>query len=352
MAVQKEVDLNQPLDAHEAATLAKTPLKPEFARAALILHGDTYKQSQAKLNRYIFWHPIAVIAYFLLIPAALLYNLWGFIEVSDSALEFVMFAKKNPKDFFFGVISAFPMIAGLFATFGLITFIMGDDIGGITSSFVAQKYCDKVFGFDIKKFASLTGHETDAESVKLLKQGLNTEIIMYRESPIAICTLVVDEQQSTPEGFIVEITGLHVRKVFENVDFYELLIEWAVLRSRELYFEYAKQKKIKSSEGNTILITTEAYSFDKRLQDCLYTTNFGVMSKDLELNKFGETLNKPKEILHKILRVSRDTFGLALSTAKEDEEIVHNLEGKFLAKEEEVIDKPEPVPAGVRKRRG
>ncbi|EGW33141.1 uncharacterized protein SPAPADRAFT_55072 [Spathaspora passalidarum NRRL Y-27907] len=350
MAIQKEVDLNEPLDAHEAPTLSKTPLKPEFAKAALILHGDTYKQLQAKLNRFIFWHPIAIIAYFLLIPAALLYNLWDFVEVSDSAWEFFLLGKKNPKDFIYGIIAAFPMVAGIFATFGLITYIMGDDIGNITSAFVAQKYCDKVFGFDIKKFAQLTGHETDVDSIKLLKKGLNTQIIMYRESPIAICTVVVDEEQSTPESFIVEITGLHVRKVFENVDFHELLIEWAVLRTRELYEEYAKQKKVKTQEG-TILITTDAYSFDKRLQTCLYNTNFGVMSKDVELNRFSDTLNKPKEILHKLLGVSRDTFGLALSTAKEDEQIVHNLEGKFLSTEDEVVDKPQPVPANIRRRK-
>ena len=49
MVVQKEIDLNKPLDANAAPVLAKTTLKPELSKAAIVLHGDRYKQLQAKL---------------------------------------------------------------------------------------------------------------------------------------------------------------------------------------------------------------------------------------------------------------------------------------------------------------
>ena len=86
-------------------------------------------------------------------------------------------------------------------------------MGIITSKFYAQKYCDYIFGFDIKSYSQ---KETGKDK-KLTRKSLDTQLIVYRDSPIAICSLVVDETQSSAANFIVKITGIHVRKVFQKL---------------------------------------------------------------------------------------------------------------------------------------
>ncbi|KAG7661450.1 PHO86 [[Candida] subhashii] len=328
--------------------LCKSPLTPDLSKAARRLHANKYKQLQATLNRFVIWHPIAIIIYTTVIPSILVYKLWEFVEVSDSLLEFVFLLMKNPRDFIFNVVSGFPMIAGIFGIFGFFTFMMGDDMGSIQNKMILGDYNDSLFGFDYRKFMNLDIHTKDKEDKEFLKNGLNTQIIEYYDVPIAICTLVADEKQSTPENFIVKITGLTVLKKYEMVDFDSLLLEWAVLRSHELYDEYAKNKK--KVENGTILILIEAYSFDKQLLKTLSKNNFGVMDKTYELNPFTPVLSSGKEKLHQFLSISRDTFGLLLTTNKEDKKVMDNIKDQFLNKEEELIVEHENLPEGIRKR--
>lgn len=321
MVVQKEIDLNKPLDANAAPVLAKTTLKPELSKAAIVLHGDRYKQLQAKLTKYVLWHPISIVVYTTVLPVVVGYALWDYISISDNLIEFYHIMMKEKKDFIFSFFTAFPLFASVFASFGFLAYIVGEDMGIITSKFYAQKYCDYIFGFDIKSYSQ---NETGKDK-KLTRKSLDTQLIVYRDSPIAICSLVVDETQSSAANFIVKITGIHVRKVFQKVNFDEVLIDWAVVRARELYQEFPTSKNIKTPpENSSILITIDAYSFDNAFEKTLYNHGFRILDSSFELNPFSPAVSWYKERLYRFLNVSRDTFGLMLTIAKDDIESINS----------------------------
>ncbi|KAI3406321.2 PHO86 [Candida oxycetoniae] len=318
MVAQKEIDLNSPLNADAPASLSKTSLTPELTNAALVLHGDNFKQSQAKLSRYILVHPIAITLYTVACPLVIARSLWDYIEISDNLIEFYQILMRNKTDFVFCLFSALPMLAAVFGCFGMLAYILGDELGSITNKFIAQRYCDHVFGFDVKKFANVI----DGNS-SLAALGKNTEIVVYRDSPIAIATIKPDYEQSTKDNLIVKITGIHVRKVFQKVDFDQMLIEWAVLRSRELYQEYLKSKKITSGKTNgSILITMDAYSFDKQGENLLIKNGFKLLNKSIVLNPYDSKLNKLQKSIHQFLGLTKDSFGLLLTTDSEDVELI------------------------------
>lgn len=324
MVTQKDIDLNTPLDARAPSTLSKSALTPELTKAAVTLHGDRYKQSQANLTRFIIWHPYSFALYSLIFPSILVYALWDYISISDNLVELYFIASRNKRDFIFHIIKSGPTIAGIFGIFGFIAYILGDEVGAITDRYVAQKYCDYTFGFDVKEFAQ-------DPKTPLLKNGKNSELIIYKDQPIAIGTLKPDWEQSTPDNFIVNITGIHVRKVFKKVDFDQLLIEWAVLRARELYQEYLLQKKSKTKNG-TIFVVTDAYSFDKEQEGTLIRCGFKLLSSSLELNPFSPSLKSYEKFLNRLLGISRDTFGLLLTTERDDVELLK--ESDLLEKEQ------------------
>lgn len=324
MVAQKDIDLNTPLDAQRPSTLIKSPLTPELAKAAVTLHGDRYKQSQANLSRSIIWHPYFVALYSLIFPSVLAYYLWDYISISDNLVELYIIASRNKKDFIFHVLMAAPTITGIFGIFGFMAYILADEVGTITDRYVAQKYCDFTFGFDVKEFAQ-------DPKTPLLKNGKNSELVIYRDQPIAIATLKPDWEQSTPENFIVNITGIHVRKVFNQVGFDKLLIEWAVLRSRELYQDYLIRKGSKVKNG-TIFVISDAYSFDKHQEKTLLHCGFKLLSSSFELNPFNTSLKSYQKFLHKLLDIRRDTFGLLLTTERDDVELLK--ESDLLEKEQ------------------
>ncbi|KAI5953666.1 PHO86 [Candida jiufengensis] len=319
MIEQKEIDLNKPLDADKPATLEKSTLTPALTKASLILHGDYYKQSQSNLSKFVFWHPISILVYTTLVPLVFGFVLWDYLSISENLVEFYTIASKNRNDFIFNILRGAPIVASIFASFAFIGYILGDDVGAIATNFISKNYCNSVYGFDVTEFVK------EKSKAKVLKNGENTNIISYRDQPIAIITLVPDLKQSTPENFVVKITGIHVRKVFQKVDFDNLLIEWAVVRSRELYQEYLKDSKTNVKKGS-ILITADCYSFNKKLARALQIHGFQILDKSFELNPFEDTAKSYEKLIHKILGASLDTYGIILSTDEEDYELLKNSE--------------------------
>ncbi|KAI5966425.1 PHO86 [Candida pseudojiufengensis] len=317
MIEQKEIDLNSPLDANKPATLVKTSLRPDLSKAALILHGDYYKQSQSNLTRYVFWHPFSIMVYTTLIPVILGFVLWDYISVSENLYEFYLIAMRNKNDFIFNILRGVPVIASIFASFGFISYIVGEDVGSIANNLVNKNYCDDIFGFKLTEFVK--------EKNKIGKNGENSNLISYREQPIAIVTLKPDLKQSTVDNFIVQISGIHVRKVFQKVDFDNLLIEWAVLRSRELYQEYLKNSKSNVTNGS-IFITTSCYSFNKNLFQALLNNGFKIIDQSYEFNPFEPTTKPLQKFVYKLIGATNNTFGIVLSTNEEDFELIKNNE--------------------------
>lgn len=318
MVAQKELDLNKPLDASVAPNLGKTSLTPELSKAAIILHGDRYKQLQAKLTKYVLWHPYAMLTMTTVVPIIFFYSLWDYVSISENFIEFFHLIMKDKKEFIFAILSSFPLFASVFAIFGFLAYIVGEDMG-IASKNFAQKYCDYVFGYNIKSFAQ----NEDNKDKKLAKKGKNTEVIIYRESPIAIATVIVDEEQSTVENFVVKITGIHVRKVFQKVDFDQVLIEWTVLRARELYQELLVAEGLKTPpENGSILVTIDTFTFDSPFQKILQQNGFRPLDVSYQLTPFDGTVSKFKESIYKFLKVARVTYGLMLAVSKDDVDLI------------------------------
>lgn len=328
MAGQKKVNLNEPLDVEAKPTLNKTNLTPELSEGALTLHGDFYRQQQSQCNKYIFWHPYSLLVFFTITPIYFTFLVYDLILISDSFGEFISLLFRNKLI----IVLVFPCLIILFACIGLSSFLVSDDFKVISDKLMEPVYVEKLFGFDLTKYSFLTNKDNtrhfSPKELKLLNNGSkNSQLIVYRDSPIAIITLKPLLENSTETNFFVKITGLNVRKVFSKVDFETLLIEWALIRSRELMQEYLNSKKITKNEGCKLTVLIDSYSFNKGLNKILKSLSFGLVKEDYQLNPFIDTNEKlisfiTSRSLAKFFSVSRQTYGITLFTKNEDEDIL------------------------------
>lgn len=318
MAIQKDVNLNEPLNDKAPPTLEKRSLTPELAQAALILHGDYYSQLQAKCNRCVFWHPISTT--FLVISTSIFtyYRLYDYISISESFGEFFSFFSKS-RDFQFQVMGIFPWLVCVFGIVGIIAHFVSDVYKDISIKLPQLNYLEKLFGFNLKEYARLSQSTllkqkrklTSRESI-FLKNGENTHIVMYRDSPIAIITLRPLLDESSESNFVIKITGLHVRKAFAKVDFDVLLLEWSYRRARELLKDYNPKKDAK------ITIVTDTFSFDKQIIKTLENQSFQKVSSSFALNSFqtesetGVLSYITSTGAHKTFGISKDTYSITL----------------------------------------
>ncbi|KAG2734663.1 hypothetical protein G9P44_002669 [Scheffersomyces stipitis] len=353
MAIQKVVDLNKPLDADAKATLEKSSLKPELAQAALALHGDRYRQLQSRLNRFLFWHPVFIIVFSIAIPTVLTYKLWDYISISDSPVELLSFLIKS-NDFRFQILASLPLLAAVMGFVGITCFWVSEELRYISDKMIQEGFAGEIFGFNIKTFSELPSEPTTTQDVKLYENGVNTQIILYRDSPIAICTVTPDLVNSTVENFIVKISGLHIRKVFAKVDFDDLLIDWSIFRAREIYQDYVKSKNVKKVDDNKLKIVVDSYSFDKKFESTLLAKNFVIVDESLELNPYKEVSTKIQKLIHSFFGVSRRTLELDIITTNEDAALLEKAvkESSFLRHESITSSATEvSTPKGVRKRK-
>lgn len=330
MAVQKKVDLNEPLDVNVKPTLSKETLKPSYAEAALRLHGDYYRQSQGKCNRYIFWHPFSLVLLVGGTGVFMFYKLFDYMVVADSVGEFLGFFLNN-RDFQYLLTSCLPTLALLFGLIGGISFFMTDSIREVSNSLAKDEYMQVLFGFDLRKYAKLPENPLSPKDKALMKNGENTQVLLYRESPIAVLTLKPLFDRSSPANFMVKITGLNVKKVFSKVDFETLLIQNALIRAREIFQGYVKDTK--DIEGCKINILIDAYSFDAEFLSKLKLMKFSKLLTSYEVDPFKEDIKSNDSAesviskisfynLRRIFGISRDTYGVTLLVKNADEDLI------------------------------
>lgn len=311
MAIQKDVDLNTPLDNEKAPSLAKSPLTPDLVVASLNLHGDFYRQLQSKFNRHMFWHPISKTVFVASLSASFLYRLWDYIVISDSVIEFLSFARKS-NDFVYQLFMLFPVLVIFFGITGLTAYILGDDLRGISDDLLKKGYATDIFGFDVREFsrlpapteASATGTSVEKKSKSKTKDplavGKNSEIILYRDSPIAIVTL--NPQAPASDSLTIKISGIHTRKVFAKADFDSLLIDWAILRAKEIAAETG-------SKAEKLILEINGYSFEPELANTLIQKDFKVVSQSYNFHSFED-----KEvgyfllIFHKLFNLKKQVY--------------------------------------------
>lgn len=312
MAIQKEVNLNEPLNADVEATLNKSTLTPDLTHATITLHGDFFRQLQGRLNRHVFWHPISEVIYVTVIIVVLTTQLWDYIVISDSIGEFFYFAVKS-RDFWFQFMTLFPAFVCVLGIEGLLNYIVSDQLKEISDNLIKTEYLDAAFGFDIRKFGQLEGSEKKSEDVKLLSNGQNTSVILYRESPIAALTL-------KPLDGKIKVTGVHVKKVFRKADFEGLLLDWAIERTREI---------LKETNEESVELVADGYTFDLPLIQSLKIKQFKHIDSSLNLNPFMENEGNYFILLfQKIFGLRRESYSLTVGNVEVNEEIIREKQSK------------------------
>lgn len=317
---QTDLNLNTPLDHEAKPTLARKPLAPSLASAAATLQGDYFVQLQLKLNQYLFWNRFTKTVMVMLFQLVVMYSLWDYISVSDSVGEFLMFFTRGSvwRDLFI----IFPTALGIVLCVGLVIWIISDEFKHLTKNFIDSGYVNEMFGFDLVKYANLDDDAHGPKHRQQLKNGDNTQIITYRDSPIAIATVVPDPKSSV-EDFVVLLQGLSVRKVYSKVDFDQLVLEWSIIRARQLLQQKADQEKVKLVSGCRISVLVDAYSWDNTRIELLKKNGFQKVGSSFRLNPFLTQQPGNVQILtQKFFGVARETYGLQFTVDNEDADLL------------------------------
>ncbi|CAN3363580.1 inorganic phosphate transporter Pho86p [Diutina catenulata] len=320
MVEQVKLNLNEPINAEAKPTLTKTPLVPKYATAAANLQGDYYSQELSKLNKFLFWNKWSKLFMVVVFSGTLLYKLWDYISVSDSIGEFIEFFTRG--EIYNELFVVFPALIAILLVVGLSIYLISDDIKEVSKEFVQKSYVNKLFGFDLTKFAKLDVDSHQPQQRKSLRHGDNTQIIVYRESPIAIATVLPDEKSSVSD-FIVRIQGLNVRKVYSKVDFDQLVLEWSIIRARQLLQQKAEAENVQSLSGSKVTVLIDAYSFDDERVRLLTRNGFSPLTSTFALNPYGEgKVSSTQAALQSFFGVNRTTYGLVINVDNEDSDLL------------------------------
>lgn len=290
MVAQKVLDLHQPLDETAEPSIRRAPLEPEWATAALTLHGDYYRQGQSNSNSLILWHPLTQLYILTLLGGFTVYEYSELWEISDTVGEFWHLVLNNK----FMLTSYFPILIFLAGTIGLISIMITDEFRHVSDLLAQEEYMAKLFGFPLRIYAASTAQDLKTKQTKdfIEAASYSTEFIEYRNTPVAVVTVVPLPDRSDSETFYAKITGLHVRKVYRNTGLQAELLDIAVEKSKELANRYLKENKL----GNNIkiILIGECYSFDRAMPALFKKNNFKLVESSSNVNPFSTERNTDK----------------------------------------------------------
>lgn len=318
MVQQKELNLNQPLDANADPTIRRVPLEPELATAALTLHGDYYRQIQSKCNGKIVWHPVTQIYMWSILVGFAVYQYRELFEISDSWAEFGRLAMENK----FILASYFPVLIFLAGTIGIVSFLITDEFKIVSDQLSSDAAMAKLFRFPLRMYANSSEAELKSPATAAFYEAAaqSTDFVEYRGSPIAVVTVVPLPNESTEDTFYAKITGLHVRKSYRRGGVEEDLLEFAKEKALTLAQKYATDLATKSKLK--VVLVAEAYTVDPVLP-ALYTDNgFKVVGSSNNVNPYTDVKKSdtflsvlPVQTLMSFLGVARVTYELDLGEA-------------------------------------
>lgn len=272
----KQIDahLNDPIDEDAPPTIYGTSLKPEFANASLNLAVDFIKQQCALLNRHLFWHPLTVST---VISCGLLYlatqsNYPGHANhVTRWLYQFMLMNKKE------------------MVTCVLVWAITGSTIITLLSKITEMVFKRKsklildtngqiIYGIDLKKLAS--GEPQDENLLD------NTEIIVYRDTPIAVVSVLENKPLSKKDALVMGVSTIGCRRVYLKSGSLEDLIDWALIRTKNYQKEHPQFK-----HGESMKLLVDVYSFENYTKKTLAKKGFSMIeSYKLPENKFLATM--------------------------------------------------------------
>lgn len=316
MVQQKEVDLNKPLDADAEPVISRVPLEPELSTVALTLHGDIYRQAQGKTNRQIVWHPLTQAYVFAVFAISTFYVFKDIVEISDSVGEFFGLVLHNK----YVLTRYFPAMIFVAGTVGLVSFTITDEYRVITDKLATDSYLAQIFRFPLKIYANAQPSDMNSAFVESASQS--TDLIEYRNSPIAIVTVVPLPDKSNTDTFHAKITGLHVKKAYRTAGLEEDLLAYAKEKARALCNRYVADNNI-PTKNIRIVLTADAYSADKNLTTLYEKDGFSVKNTTTKLDPFSTEATKtffyiiPADSLLRFFGVSRITYELEMDNTVE-----------------------------------
>lgn len=279
MVQQKDINLNMPLDASAPAQIRKVALSPELATAALTLHGDYYRQLQGKCNSTLVWHPLSLGYIALCMTVVTLYAYTGLYQVLDSVSEFLRLAARD-KD---PLIIYFPAMIFIAGTVGIAVFYLTDDFRAMSDGLAKDEYMSQLFRFPLRIFAN--ARDEDLDSALVRSASRSTDLIEYRNQPIAVVTVVPLPDESSKTTFVAKITGLHARKAYRKAGLEFELVEYAQEKARALATQYVEDNGLKVSKI-TVKLLADAYTCDPHLCAIYKEAGFTIKQSLSRINWF------------------------------------------------------------------
>lgn len=309
MAVeQKKVDLNQPVDGTKESKLEFTALTPELSEASLTLHGDYYRQMQSLFTKNILWHKTTISIIVLVLGCYNYYILSDYIEVSESIGEFIQITRSN-KPLGISLLFNSMVFLGCLGVTGVGSLFVSDEFKIISDKLAKPAYQQYIYGFELTKFAKLNPESNNAKDKKMLANGANSQIVLYKEEPIATITLKpLVEKKDT--NLVVKITGINSRKAYKPLNFEQLLLDWAMNRAKDMLLAHLKEKKLKHSEGCKTTVLIDNYSFNHEFAEFLIQNKFQKIDSSANYNPTGEKTAILDGIVNLLFKSTRDTYAI------------------------------------------
>lgn len=306
MVAQVDIDLTTPLLIDADPSITVIPLEPELATVALTLHGDFYRQLQSQANRRIFWHPVTQAISISVLLSFFFYKYSELIEISDSFGEFMHLFWNNK----YLITTFFPVVTFLAGFIGLISFIISDEFRVISDGLKDDVIMLKLFRFPLRIYANYDPRDRKEASIGLIDAASqSTDFIKYRDSPIAVVTVVPLPDRSTEEVFYAKITGLHVRKVYAKVGLQNELLEIAKTKAKRLCSRYVQDMKINTKSMKIILIA-DGYSLDPNMTETLKSNGFKITETTANVNPF---VDRKSEKFFKVVSIYQLMLALGIT---------------------------------------
>lgn len=282
MVNQEDLNLHKPLDPDADTTVRRISLLPKLATAALTLHGDYYRQLQSQSNRHIVWHPWVQAYVVLVFGGFAVYIYKELVEMSDSVGDFFALFKSNK-----WMLTLFlPVLVLIAGSLALLAFMITDEFRQVSDGLARDNYMLKLFRFPLRIYANAEENDKAEKSqLGFIENASNsTDLIEYRDSPIAVVTVIPLPDLSSSLVFYAKISGLHVRKVYRNAGLQEELLEYAREKAQKLSLQYSRDNNLKSTV-KTVLVA-DAYSFDPILPVLYERNGFVQKSKTTSIDPF------------------------------------------------------------------
>lgn len=267
---QIDANLHQPIDQDAPPTIYGTNLKQEYSSAALNLSVDFVKQQCALINKHLFWHPITVSS---VLTLGLTYLLSQSNYPSRTAhvtgwlYQYILMNRKELLTFVLVCAISASCIISLLSKITELVFKR-------KSQMILDSNGQIIYGVDLKRLAS--GEKQDKNLLE------NTEIIVYRNTPIAVVSVLENKSLSKKDSLVMGISTVGCRRVYLKSGILEDLLDWALIRTKNYQKEHPQFK-----HGESMKLLVDVYSFEYNTKQTLSKKGFSMIeSYKLPENKF------------------------------------------------------------------